>query len=650
MSNSTSTSKPTSKKESSASPPPSSPPPSPVQEETTQGQLSIDTENIFPIIKKFLYADEEVFLRELLSNAVDATKKLEKLAALGEYEEELGDLGIAIKLNPTAKTITISDKGIGMTAAEVRRYINQIAFSGATTFLEKYKQAGEDKDIIGHFGLGFYSSFMVAARVEIHTLSYQKDAKATRWSCAGDTSFELGATVKKERGTDVILHLNEEAAKKFGQKEEIKAILSKHARFLPVEITFEGEIVNDPQPLWTQAPATLNDKAYKEFYEKLYPGAPEPLFWIHLHVEYPYELKGILYFPPLAKQLNPERHRIQLYARQVFITEDLQGIVPVYLQLLHGVLDAPDIPLNVSRSALQSDQRVKQIQSHISKKVADVLQERFKEDRKGFEETWKDIGVFVKYGSCNDDKFAERTRSLLLLENVEGKFYSWEAYCQKVAEKQRTKKNDTVFLYTTDKKLQHGLIESATARGYDVLSMDGPVDTPFIGHMESKESSVRWRRVDSDSLDRLIDKGTTRTSLLDKEKEEALITHFKTLGKEATGYAVLARAEALRPEEPPLQVLTPEYVRRMHEMAALNGTAVAGMPEGYELLLNSAHPTMKALASLDDKVQHDALAKDMFDLARLAVNRLGGSERTQFVSRAFSDIQSCLGANPTPKK
>ena len=566
-----------------------------------KGKLSIHTENIFPIIKQFLYADQEVFLRELVSNAVDATQKLRKLATLGEYTEDLGTLRVTVKVNPTAKTITISDSGVGMDKEEISNYINQIAFSGATEFVEKYKQAG-DKEIIGHFGLGFYSAFMVAEKVEIHTLSYRKGAKPVLWTCTGNTDFEIGKTVKKERGTDIVLRISEDS-KAFLEENRIKQLLKKYCQFLPVDIAFEEEIINQTDPPWTKSPNSVDEKAYKDFYKRLYPMAPEPLFWIHLHVDYPFELTGILYFPPIAQNIGVEQHKIQLYSRQVFITEELKDVVPQYLQLLHGVLDSPDIPLNVSRSALQSDARVKKIHTHITKKVADRLATLFKEDRAAFEQKWQDIGLFVKYGMCSEEAFHTIAEKYALLENTEGKLFTLEEYRKEVAAEQLDKKKQLVLLYTTDKEAQHGLIEQARRRGYDVLKMDGPVDAHFVNHMESKHTDVQWRRLDADSMDALIDKGTTRKSNLDKTQEELVSKLFEGILKEEQGVAMPVKVESLSADDAPVSVMIPEFMRRMQAMSQQNGTSKA-FPDTFELRVNANHPLVQQIAQIEEeKVQ-----------------------------------------------
>ena len=612
--------------------------------ENENGTLSIHTENIFPIIKQFLYADQEVFLRELVSNAVDATQKLRQLANLGTYTDELKDLRIQIKLNPTAKTITISDMGIGMTRDEIKEYINQIAFSGAEAFIKKYEQA--DKEIIGHFGLGFYSSFMVARQVDIHTRSYLKEAEAIRWSCSGTTQFEITSDVKKNRGTDIVLHINEDALE-YLKKERIRALLDKYCQFLPVEIDFEGEIINQPNPPWTKPPNTLEDKDYQALYRRLYPMAPEPLFWIHLHVDYPFELNGILYFPPLSQShVNIEQHGIQLYARQVFITEDVKDVVPAFLQLLHGVIDSPDIPLNVSRSALQSDARVKKIHSHITKKVADKLTDFFKDSYDQYKEKWTDLGLFVRYGLCSDEKFYEKALPICLLQNNRNELFTLEDYRKKVAEQQTDKHKKLIFLYTTNPEDQHRLIQQAEARNYDVLRMDGPVDTHFIQHLETKETDIQWRRVDASGMDTLIDKGITRTHSMSDTQQDQLKQLFEKHIKDIHQISFPVKTEAAEATDPPLTLITPEFLRRMQEISVLSGQKASDAP-AFEVLINTNHPLIIQLSvSTEDSVRQ-LLAHQLYDLALLAQHRLKGAALDAFIQQSFNLLES---ASPKESK
>src|SRR6476469_6377635 len=493
-----------------------------------KGTISIHTENIFPIIKKFLYSDNEIFLRELVSNAVDATQKIKRLSSLGQYNGELGDLSIDISIDEQARTLTISDKGLGMTAEEIKKYINQIAFSGATEFMEKFKEANDANEIIGRFGLGFYSAFMVADKVEIQTLSYQEGAEPARWICDGSTEFEITEGNKQERGTDVILYINSES-EEFLQENRIQGILDKYAKFLPVPIQFwtrsesveDGEdekgekkyktievpnIINNTTPIWTKQPADLNDEDYLKFYRELYPFAEDPLFWIHLNVDYPFNLTGVLYFPKLKNDFEVQRNKIKLFSRQVFITDEVKDIVPEFLMLLHGVIDSPDIPLNVSRSFLQADSNVKKINSYISRKVADKLHELFKKDRKAYEEKWNDIGLFVKFGAISDEKFYEKAKDFLLLTNTNNEHYTLEEYKAKVKDFQTDKDGNLVYLYSSDAERQHSYVQAANKRDYDVLLMNSPIDTQFIHHLEMKLEKTSLKRVDADVLDKLIAK------------------------------------------------------------------------------------------------------------------------------------------------
>ena len=458
-----------------------------------KGNLSIHTENIFPIIKKFLYSDHEIFLRELISNAVDASQKLKRLATAGEYQEEVGDLKVKIEINEESKTITVSDSGIGMTADEIKKYINQIAFSGATEFLEQYKDKGEEHQIIGNFGLGFYSSFMVAKKVEINTLSHKEGSEAARWECDGSTTFEITKAIKKERGTEIVLHIDDESTE-FLEKPRIQGILDKYCKFLPVEVEFDGKVVNNPNPIWAKSPADLKDEDYLAFYKELYPFGEDPLFWIHLNVDYPFNLTGILYFPKIKNQFETNRNKIQLYSRQVFITDEVKDVVPEFLMLLHGVIDSPDIPLNVSRSFLQSDSNVKKINSHITKKVADKLQELFKKDRADFEQKWEYISTFVKFGIISEEKFYDRAKKFALLKNVDSKFFTFDEYKTHVEPTQTDKDKTVIFLYSSDAAKQDTFIQSAKKRAYDVLLLDDVLDSHFTNTLESKLEKVSMRR------------------------------------------------------------------------------------------------------------------------------------------------------------
>jgi molecular chaperone HtpG len=513
-----------------------------------KGTISINTENIFPIIKKFLYSDHEIFLRELVSNAVDATQKIKRLGSLGHYNQELGDLKIRVAVDPEAKTITISDNGLGMTAEEIKKYINQVAFSGATEFMEKFKEANDANEIIGRFGLGFYSSFMVAERVEIQTLSYQEGATPARWTCDGSTEFEITDGTRTERGTDVILYINEDSVE-FLEKHRLQTILDKYAKFLPVPVQFgtktesepDGEdengkpkyksvevdnIINNTNPIWTKAPGELKDEDYLNFYQELYPFQEEPLFWIHLNVDYPFNLTGVLYFPKLKNDFEVQKNKIKLFSRQVFITDEVKDIVPEFLLLLHGVIDSPDIPLNVSRSFLQSDSNVKKINSYISRKVAEKLAELFKKERKAYEEKWSDIGLFVKYGALSDEKFYEKAKEFILLTNTNKENYTLEEYNAKVKDFQTDKTGQVVYLYTVDPEQQHSYIAAAEKKSYDVLLMNSPIDSHFIHHLEMKLEKTSMKRVDADVVDKLIEKEDSEKHTLTTEETDKLKAIF----------------------------------------------------------------------------------------------------------------------------
>ncbi|UFH52944.1 molecular chaperone HtpG [Spirosoma sp. KNUC1025] len=605
--------------------------------ESTRGQISIHTENIFPIIKKFLYSDHEIFLRELVSNAVDATQKLRQLASFGEFSDELGDLKVTVSLDEEAKTITVSDNGIGMTADEIKKYINQIAFSGASDFLEKYKDKTDDKgQIIGHFGLGFYSAFMVAEKVEIVTKSYRANAEAARWTCDGSTEYELTPAERAERGTDIILHIAPDS-EEFLNKDRLRGILDKYARFLPVPIEFDGQVVNNTTPIWTKAPADLTDEDYKTFYRELYPMSEEPLFWIHLNVDYPFNLTGILYFPRIKNELRFQREKIQLYSRQVFITDEVKDVVPDFLMMLHGVIDSPDIPLNVSRSFLQADANVKKINGYITRKVADKLNDLFNADRKAFEEKFDDIGLFIKYGILSDDKFWEKAKNFVLLKNTEGAYATLDEYREKVQANQTDKNDSLILLYTTDTKQQHAYIESATRRGYDVLLMDNVIDSHFINALEQKLEKVRFQRVDADTLDKLIDKGLSNESVL----SEADQTKLKEVFEQVLDNKMLhVSIEAQPTDELPVTITLPEFMRRMKDMSALSGeqSFYGNLPLTYNVVVNANHPiTSKILAEADADAQK-SLVKQIYDLALLSQNMLTGADLTAFVKRTVATL------------
>ncbi len=598
-----------------------------------KGTISIHTENIFPIIKKFLYSDHEIFLRELVSNAVDATQKLKKLAAIGEFNGELGELKVTVSLNETDKTITISDNGIGMTAEEIKKYINQIAFSGAREFVEKYKDKGEAQQIIGHFGLGFYSAFMVAKEVEIITKSFQEDTQAARWVSSGDTQFEITPATKTERGTDIILHIAEDS-EEFLNQGRIRGILEKYSRFMPVDIEFDGKVINNKSPLWTKAPAELKDEDYLAFYKELYPFSEDPLFWIHLNVDYPFNLTGILYFPKVKNDVTLHKDKIQLYSRQVFITDEVKDVVPEFLMLLHGVIDSPDIPLNVSRSYLQADASVKKINAHITRKVADKLNELFKNDRAGFEQKFDDIGLFVKYGMIADDKFYDKAKDFCLLKSVDGTFATIEEYKEKMQVNQADKDGNAVFLYTSDPGKQDTYIQSAKKRSYDVLLMNGPLDSHFIGTLERKLDKVQLKRVDSDIIDKLVDKGTAAESVLSEDETNKLKGLFETsLNDKKLNFSV----ESLPVDELPVTITLNEFMRRMKDMSQMGGGGGMAMfgefPLTYNVVINANHPLTQKILSATSEDEQKRLVRHTYDLALLSQNMLTGSDLTAFIQR-----------------
>jgi len=605
-----------------------------------KGNLSIHTENIFPIIKKFLYSDHEIFLRELVSNAVDASQKVKKLASYGEFNGELGDLKVVVKLDKEAKTITISDNGIGMTAEEIKKYINQIAFSGATEFVEKYKDKGEDgkgdKGIIGHFGLGFYSAYMVAENVEIITKSYKEGSEAVRWECDGSTEFELGPIEKAERGSDIILHIAADS-EEFLDENRLRGILEKYGKFLPIQIEFEDKIINNPNPIWTKNPADLTDEDYLAFYKELHPFSEDPLFWIHLNVDYPFNLTGVLYFPKLKNDFQGQREKIQLYSRQVFITDEVKDIVPDFLQLLHGVIDSPDIPLNVSRSYLQADGNVKKINGYITRKVGDKLSEIFKNDREGFEKKFDDIGLFVKYGIISDEKFYEKAKDFCLLKNTEGKFYTFTEYQEHVKDNQ-TDKNDTqIWLYTTDEKKQDAFIQSAKKRSYDVLSLTTVIDSHFINALEQKLEKVNIKRVDADTLDKLVEKDVQLESILSADDEEKVKQIFEDVAGSKSAHV---KVEAMPVDEFPVVITFPEFMRRMTDMQATSGqrSMFGDMPLMYTVSLNANHPVIGRVLQIEGEEDQKTLAKQVYDLALLSQGLLSGSDLTQFIQRTVSTL------------
>lgn len=627
---------------------------------TEKGTISIHTENIFPVIKKFLYSDNEIFLRELVSNAVDASQKIKRLSSLGQFNGEVGELIVDVRFDEEAKTITISDNGIGMTADEIKKYINQIAFSGATEFMEKFKEANDANEIIGRFGLGFYSAFMVADKVEIDSLSYQDGAEAAHWVCDGSTSYEISTGTRTTRGTDVILHINEDS-KEFLSQFRLQEILDKYAKFLPVKVRFgtksssepDGEdeegkpkyksvevdnIINNTNPAWTKAPSELTDEDYLAFYRELYPNTfDEPLFWIHLNVDYPFNLTGILYFPKIKNELEIQRNKIKLYSRQVFITDEVKDIVPEYLMLLHGVIDSPDIPLNVSRSFLQADGNVKKISNYITKKVADKLQEIFKTDRKGFEEKWNDIGLFIKYGMLSEEKFAEKANEFCLLKNTEGENYTIKEYYEKVKDIQADKDGNIVYLYTSDAAQQDGFISNAKAKGYEVLVLDGPLDTHFTSYLEQKGGEkVQLKRVDSDVVDKLIQKDE-KIELTLSEEESKKATDLFTKAISRTDMNV--NVEALAADELPVSVTLDEFMRRMKDMVKTGGGMgfYGNLPDNYKVTVNGNHPLVKRIIESSEE-EGEKLAKQAFDLALLSRGLLTGADLTSFVKRSVEMI------------
>lgn len=624
-----------------------------------KGTISIHTENIFPIIKKFLYSDHEIFLRELVSNAVDATQKIKQLASLGEYKGELGDLTVEVSVDSKKKTIKISDKGIGMTAEEIKKYINQIAFSGATEFIEKYKDKADNQQIIGHFGLGFYSAFMVAKKVEIVTLSHQEGAEGAKWICTGETDFEIKPDKKKTRGTDIILHIADDS-EEFLEDSRIEGILSKYSKFLPVPIKFgqkdkseeDGKdkdgnvkyksvkvdnIINDTEPIWTKSPNELKDEDYLSFYKTLYPFSEDPLFWIHLNVDYPFNLTGVLYFPKLKKDFDLQKNKIQLYSRQVFITDEVKDIVPEFLQLLHGVIDSPDIPLNVSRSYLQSDSNVKKINGYITKKVADKLGELFKSDREGYEKKWEDIGVFVKYGMISEEKFDEKAKDFALVKNLDDKYFTIEEYKKEIEANQTNKDKNAVVLYTTDKDKQHGYIETATKRGYDVIELNGPIDSHFLSHLEQKNEQMVLQRVDADVIDKLIDKDEQKESVLSEEEKTTLKEIFEKAINDTNN---LVNVEAMATDDLPVTITLPEFIRRMKDMQTTGGGPMmfGDMPMNLSVAVNANHDVIRKILDSKTDKKRERLAKQAYDLALLSQGMLEGKALTDFVNRSVEMI------------
>ena len=629
---------------------------------TQKGKIGVTTDNIFPIIKKFLYSDHEIFLRELVSNAVDATQKLKTISSVGEFKGEMGDLSVRVSIDEKAGTLTISDRGIGMTAEEIGKYINEIALSSANDFLDKYKD--NSNAIIGHFGLGFYSAFMVAKLVEIRTLSYKEDAEAVKWSCEGSPEYTIEKIEKESRGTDIVLHIDDEN-KEFLQKEKITSLLNKYCKFLPIPIVFgkkeewkdgksvetdEDNVINNTTPAWVRMPNELKDEDYLNFYKELYPFGEDPLFWIHLNVDYPFNLTGILYFPVIKSNIDLQRNKIQLYSNQVFVTDSVEGIVPEFLTLLHGVIDSPDIPLNVSRSYLQSDGNVKKISNHISRKVADRLDEIFKKDRSKFEEKWDSLKLFVEYGMLSDDKFYDRTKNFTLVKNIEGKYFTLDEYRAVITENQTDKEGNVTYLYASDKDSQFTFIDAAQEKGYDVLLMDGQLDTHWVGLLEQKLENSRFIRVDSETAENIIVKEeSAKVDLTDKQKENLEEVVKSQLPKiEKTEFTV--DYKVLGKEGRPIQITQNEFSRRMKEMSQMQpGMAFYGeMPDTYQVALNIDHPFIAGMISETEGKEKEDLAQyaidnktlhQLIDLALLSNGMLKGEALNDFIKRNYEGLK-----------
>jgi len=628
----------------------------------TKGNINVTAENIFPIIKKFLYSDHEIFLRELISNATDATLKLKHLSTLGEIKGNIGDPIIEVKIDKEKKEIRIIDQGVGMTADEVEKYINQVAFSGAEEFVEKYKDKVEDSGIIGHFGLGFYSSFMVASKVEIFTKSFTKDSKAVRWECDGSPEYTLEETKRTARGTEIVLHIDDDSLE-FLEDSRITELLNKYNKFMPIPIKFgtreetlplpEGaaedakaekitvdNIVNNPNPAWTKLPTDLKDEDYKSFYRELYPMQfEEPLFNIHLNVDYPFNLTGILYFPKLNKNLDPSKDKIQLYQNQVFVTDNVEGIVPDFLQMLRGVIDSPDIPLNVSRSYLQADGAVKKIASYITRKVGDKLTSLFKNDRKAFEEKWDDIKIIIEYGMLSEEKFFEKSNKFALYPTVDKEYFTFSELEEKIKLAQTDKDDKLIILYASNEKAQHSYIEAAKEKGYEVLLLDSPIVSHFIQKLEGSKENIQFVRVDSDHIDNLIKKDEDKISKLSDEEKETLKPLIEeSIPKET--YTV--QLESMDSSANPFIITQPEFMRRMKEMQASGGGGMMGMgnfPDMYNLVVNTNNELVGKILSTKTKKKQEALIKQAFDLAKLSQNLLHGEELTKFIKRSFELIK-----------
>ncbi len=602
----------------------------------TTGKINVQTENIFPIIKKFLYSDHEIFLRELVANAVDATGKIKTLTSIGENKTELGELSVEVIIDKDNKTLTIRDRGLGMTAEEVEKYINQIAFSGAEEFVNKYKDQTEG-NLIGKFGLGFYSGFMVSDKVEIYSRSFKaQENEAIRWTCDGSPDYTMTSDTKADRGTDIILHINEDSLE-FLEEARIKTMLDKYCSFLPTAIKFKDEQINNPTPAWIKKPSELIHEDYLAFYKELYPMAEDPLFYIHLNVDFPFNLTGILYFPKLKKNLEVQKNKIQLYCRQVFVTDSVEGIVPEFLTLLHGVIDSPDIPLNVSRSYLQSDSNVKKISNHILKKVSDKLEELFKENRTDFEAKWDDIGVFIKYGMLSEEKFYDRAKSFCLLKNTDAKYFTFDEYKSAVEPNQTDKDNKLVYTYTSNLEEQYAFVEAAKNKGYDVLQMDGVIDSHFVNFLEYKLENTSFVRVDADTADNLIKKEDKRPILISEEEQNAI--------KELTEKAVekekyFVQLEGLSESDAPALITRPEFMRRMKEMAATGGgyEFMSGMGEQFNLIMNANHPLMKKVLNASSDEEKQKMIRQAVDLAMLSQGLLKGEALSGFIRRSVELI------------
>jgi molecular chaperone HtpG len=619
-----------------------------------KGNISVEAENIFPIIKQFLYSDQEIFLRELVSNAVDATSKLRTLASKGEVKGDIGDTTIEVSVDKENKTITIADKGIGMTEDEVMKYLNQVAFSSATEFLEKYK---EESSIIGHFGLGFYSAFMVADKVEVKTRSYKKNKKGTTWTCIGDTAYTIDSNDRKTRGTDIILHVSDDATE-FLDDGRIEGLLKKYCKFLPVEIkfgtktetSFEGEgedqkeiktevdnIINNPNPIWKKKANKLKEEDYKKFYNELYPYSTPPMFWIHLDIDFPFNLTGILYFPKLGNSIEVQKNKIQLYSNQVYVTDEVKEIVPEFLTLLHGVIDSPDIPLNVSRSYLQSDANVKKITGYITKKVADKLASLFKKKREDFESKWNDLGVFVKYGMLSEEKFHDKAKKFVLLKDVDGNLATIEEFREKITAVQTDKHGKLVMVYTNNPAGSDTYIEAAKNKGFSVLQFDNVIDNHFMQHMESKLGDVTFVRVDSDTADNLVQKDEVTESVLNEKEQEKVKVLFES--KVATPGASIT-LKALSPDDLPVQITRPEFMRRMKEMQSMQGMGMEGFPDSYNVVVNTNHPLVaEKLLKMRSEDKKEDFVTHLYDLARLNQGMLQGAELSAFVNKSLEFLK-----------